>query len=132
MDTADTLFATLIAIALLALVVVIVAHFLIRHLGGPTYRRTKPYALKTGHFEFRILGIGGFEDAEDFITYLLRSSLGQVLEHDLEPDEVWWRVGVPTDWITVIFDDPDGLRVRSKERAQHGLFGRLLRDLKQN
>ncbi len=130
MDTASTLFPILIAIALVALLGVVGAQFLMRRLKGPAYRRTKPYALKSGHFEFRVLGIGGFEDAEDFIAYLLQASLGQILDQNLELDDVWWRIGVPTDWITVFFDDPAGLRVRSKERAQHGLFGRLLRDLK--
>jgi len=130
MDTANAFFAILMAVALVAVVTLTGLHYLIQHVRGPFYRRGPSRSLKNGHFEFPVKGIGGLEDAEDFIAYLLKAALGQILDQSVEPDETWWRVGVPTDWITVIFDDPAGLRIRSRKGTQHGLYGRLLRDLK--
>ncbi len=119
-----------VALALVIAVGIVAVRHLVRQATGPHFRRSKPRTLKSGQTEFRLLGLDGFEEAEAFVSFVLKTYGGRILEQDLEPDEMRWVLGTPDDWITFRYDDHDGGRVTSMDRTAGGLFGRLLRDLK--
>ena len=119
------IFASMAALFLVFLCVMVLAAYGRQAMRGPVYLRTKTYKTRDKHHEFKVLGIANFEDLEDFITFLVRTFNVRILEEDRELDDMVWIIGRASDWVEVHYDDHDGARLRSPKKSRGILFSEM-------
>ena len=125
--TPDT-FASLIAYALVGLVIWALISRMIAARRGPSYRRSRVYKVWPKAREFRVFCVDTWDEVEQLIGYLHKSYGVEVIESDPEPDEAMWLLGNGAGQVELYFDDHERTRIRSVKDGGI-LFKRLLRDI---